>query len=109
MRNFETTLLISPDIASQNIKEIDEIFEKMLVDKGGSIVGKEDWGLRDLSYQIKKFKKAFYKYYQITIEGDKIPELKKNLSQNEKILRYLFIKVNKQEELPTKLSKKNNE
>ena len=104
MRNFETTLLISPDIANQNIKEIDEIFEKMLVDKGGSIVGKEDWGLRDLSYQIKKFKKAFYKFYQIEIEGNKITSIRSNLTQNENIIRHLFIKVEKHQELPTKLN-----
>ena len=40
---------------------------------------------------------------ELNIEGQKIQTLKKNLSQNEKIIRYLFIKVNKHAELPTKL------
>ena len=69
------------------------------------ILAKENWGLRDLSYKINKAKKAFYSFYQITFEGNKIQELKKNLSLNEEILRYLIIKVKEHDELPTKLLK----
>ena len=43
----------------------------------GSIFSEEDWGLRDLSYKIKNFKKAFYKFYQLEIEGSKIQNIKK--------------------------------
>ena len=39
----------------------------------------------------------------MTFQGSKVAELKRNLSQNEEILRYLIIKVKKHEELPTKL------
>ena len=69
----------------------------------GSIISQEEWGLRDLSYKIKNFQKAFYKYYQLEIEGSKIQDIKKSISQNEKIIRNLFIKVENHEKLPTKL------
>ena len=105
MENFETTLLIAPDITKNTLNQIENKFENLIQEKKGSIIGKEDWGLRDLSYQIKGSKKAFYSFFQINIEGKKIQELKKNLSQNEKILRYLFIKVSEQQDLPTKLVK----
>ena len=107
MNNFETTLLISPDTTKNNLNQINETFEKLVVDQGGSIIGKEDWGLRDLAYKINSLKKAFYFFYQINIEGTKMQTLKKNISQNEKIIRHLFIKVNKHETLPTKLFKGN--
>ena len=103
MNNFETTLLITPDITKNNLDKISENFEELINNQGGSIVGKENWGLRDLSYKINSLKKAFYLFYQINIEGQKIQALKKNLFQNEKIIRYLFIKVNMHEELPTKI------
>ena len=103
MNNFETTLLISSDTSKNNNNKIVEMFENLVTEQGGSIVGKENWGLRDLAYKINSMKKAFYFFYQINIEGLKIQTLKKNISQNEKIIRYLFIKVNKHAELPTKL------
>ena len=105
MNNFELTLLISPDLTVKKTESIEKLFEKNVKDHGGSISAKEDWGLRDLSYNINKVKKAFYRFYQMAFDGSKIQDLKKNLSQNEEILRYLIIKVNKHVELPTKLLK----
>ena len=105
MSNFEATLLINPDLTIKKFESIEKLFEENVKNLGGSIVAKENWGLRDLSYKINKAKKAFYSFYQITFEGNKIQELKKNLSLNEEILRYLIIKVNQHDELPTKLFK----
>ena len=103
MNNFETTLLISSDITENNLDKISKEFEKLVGNQGGLIVGKENWGLRNLSYKINSLKKAFYYFFQINIEGQKIQTLKKNISQNEKIFRYLFIKVNTHDELPTRM------
>ena len=57
MNNFEATLLISSDNTKNNLKTIGDAIEKLVVNQGGSIIGKEDWGLRDLAYKIKSFKK----------------------------------------------------
>ena len=103
MHNFEATLLISPDLTVKKIESIEKFFEKNVNKLDGSIIAKENWGLRNLSYKVNNVKKAFYCFYQMTFEGNKIHDLKKNLSQNEEILRYLIIKVNKHDDLPTKL------
>ena len=105
MNNFEATILISPSISNTNLKEISDNFENFISEQGGSVIGKEDWGLRDLAFKIKTLKKAFYLFYQINIESQKIEILKKNISQNESIIRYLFIKVSSHDELPTKMLK----
>ena len=105
MNNFEATLLISPDLTVKKIESFEKLFEKNVNKLGGQIIAKEDWGLRDLSYKINNTKKAFYSFYQMSFQGSKIPELKKTLSLNEEIIRYLIIKVEKHDELPTKLLK----
>ena len=105
MNKFEAVILLSPDLSSTNIQEQEDSFKKLLTNSEGALHASEDWGLRDLSYNIKNNKKAFYKFYQIEIEGNKIQDMKKILTQNEKILRYLFIKVKNHEDLPTKLLK----
>ena len=103
MNKFEVVLIYSPELTSQKIKsEIDNI-KKFVSDKSGKIIQEEDWGLRDLSYNIKKFKKAFYKFLQIEIEGNILDTIKKDLNQSDNLLRYLFIKVKEHQELPTKL------
>ena len=105
MSKFEAVILLSPDLSSANLKKQEESFKKLLVGLNGSIVSNEDWGLRDLNYKIKNFKKAFYKFYQLEIEGSKIQNIKKNINQNEQIIRHLFVKVKNHEKLPTKILK----
>ena len=108
MNKFEAVLLFSPDLDTSNQKKLGDSFKKQLEDMKGLIVNFEDWGLRDLSYNIKNKKKAFYKFYQIEIEGNKIQEIKKKLNQNEQIMRYLFVKVSKHQDLPTIMLKSVN-
>ncbi|PPR46915.1 MAG: 30S ribosomal protein S6 [Alphaproteobacteria bacterium MarineAlpha5_Bin9] len=109
MNNFEATLLISPDSSTNIIQNVQDSFLKNIENHGGKIDGKEDWGLRNLAYKIKQFNKAFYLFYQISIEGEKIKDVKKNLTLNEKIIRHLIVKVKNHEELPTEIMKKNQE
>ena len=105
MSKFEAVFLLSPDLSSTNLKKQEETFKKLLSKFSGSIFSEEDWGLRDLSYKIKNFKKAFYKFYQLEIEGKNIQNIKKNINQNEQIIRHLFVKVKNHQDLPTKILK----
>ena len=103
MNKFEAVLLISPEVSNNLLEQNIKIFEDIVTNSSGKIMNTEDWGLRDLSYDINNFKKAFYKYFQIEINGSNIQKIIKTLNQNDNILRHLFIKVNKHQELPTKL------
>ena len=103
MNIFEAVILFSPDLSSAAISKEEASFAENIDNSKGNITNREDWGLRDLSYNINNYKKAFYKYYQIEINGSNIENIKKNLTQNEKILRHLFISVDKHQEIPTKM------
>tara|TARA_B110000438_G_scaffold301398_1_gene356186 strand:- start:1333 stop:1659 length:327 start_codon:yes stop_codon:yes gene_type:complete len=103
MKKFEAVLLFSPDLSVTGVKELDSIFTKNIENSEGKIISQEDWGLKDLSFNINNFKKAFYKFYQIEINGIKLTDIKKILTQNEKILRHLFVIVDEHQTLPTKM------
>ena len=107
MNKFEAVILFSPDLSNPIINKEEDNFKKIIETLKGKIQNKETWGLKDLSYAINNYKKAFYTYYQIEILGSELKSIKKTLTQNEKILRHFFVKVDKHQELPTKMS--NNE
>lgn len=107
MNKFEAVLIFSPDLSNTMMSKEEDKFSSKIESEKGKIISTEDWGIRDISFIINNYKKAFYKFYQIEIDSVKIENIKKTLSQNEKILRYLFITVNKHAELPTKMM--NNE
>ena len=108
MNKFETVILFSPVLTTSDQKKQEDSFKNQLSKVNGTIISQENWGLKDLSYNIKNNKKALYIFYQLEMEGSKIQEIKKNLNQNEKIIRCLFVKVKKHEELPTKQAIKEN-
>ena len=108
MNKFEAVLLISPEISNTILKNNLKKFEDLVVNNSGKITNSEDWGLRELSYDIKNFKKAFYKYFQFEINGSNIQKISKTLNQNDNIIRHLFIKVSEHQELPTKLKYEKN-
>ena len=104
MNKFEVVLIFNPDLATNILNsEIDNV-KSSLSSKSAKIINEENWGLRDLSYTINKFKKAFYRFIQIEADGNIIKDISKEFNQSENIIRYLFIKVNQHQELPTKLN-----
>jgi len=103
MNKFEAVILFSPDLSTPLVTKEEESFKKNIENSEGKVISIEDWGIRDISFNINKYKKAFYKFYQLEINGTKIQDIKKNLTQNEKILRHLFIKVQEHQNLPSKM------
>ena len=103
MNKFEIVLIFSPDLATNLLKDEINNFKKKLEASSAVVVNHEDWGLRDLSYNINKFKKAFYKFLQIEVSGSIFKDLNNQLNQSESLLRYLFVKVDEHQELPTKI------
>tara|TARA_B100000073_G_C23583238_1_gene513125 strand:- start:131 stop:457 length:327 start_codon:yes stop_codon:yes gene_type:complete len=104
MTKFEAVLLLSPELPNQALLSEISKFKNQISENSGKIIDEENWGLRDLSYNIKKFKKAFYNFFQIEISGNALNLMKNELNQSDNILRYIFIKVDKHQELPTKLN-----
>ena len=104
MTKFEVVLIFNPELSTTNLKSEVENFKNKLASQSVNIINEEDWGLRDLSYNINKFKKAFYNFFQIEASGKILKDLNKELNQSENLLRYIFIKVNEHQELPTKLN-----
>jgi len=104
MNKFEVVLIFNPELANNSLKdEVNKIKEKLILESA-KIINEESWGLRDLSYNINKFKKAFYNFLQIEAPGVIVKNISKELNQSENLIRYIFIKVKSHQELPTKLN-----
>ena len=104
MNKFEVVLIFNPELSNNLLDSEIDNFKSMLVSQSASILNHENWGIRDLSYSINKFKKAYYIFMQIEASGGIIKDLNKELNQSENLIRYLFIKVDEHQELPTKLN-----
>jgi small subunit ribosomal protein S6 len=104
MNKFEVVLIFNPDLSTSNLKSEIDNFKTKLISQSAEIINEENWGLRELRYSINKFKKAFYNFFQIEASGKILKDLNKELNQSENLIRYIFIKVNEHQDLPTKLN-----
>ena len=83
---YELTLLLPEEAEIKNIIEIIHSLK-------GKIEKEEKWGKKTLTYPIKKNISAYYFNWLINIEQNKINELKKKFNFNQRLTRYLLLKV----------------
>ncbi len=93
MRNYESMIVLSPDLSPEEAKaKVDEIGQ-LIASRGGEFVRFEEWGLRDLAYPIQKKQKGYYFLLYFRAKGDFIKEYERNLELREDVLRYLTLRL----------------
>ena len=58
MNFYEHTIIARQDASPSEIKQLTEKYSKIVEKNSGEVVKTENWGLLNLSYLIKKIKKA---------------------------------------------------
>ena len=90
MRHYEIILLIHPD-QSEQVPAMLERYKSMVTTGGGAIHRVEDWGRRQLAYQINKLNKAHYLCLNIELGQEVLGELEHAFRFNDAVLRHLTV------------------
>jgi small subunit ribosomal protein S6 len=101
MAFYEHVVIARQDISPQQAETLNEELKALIESQGGHIAKIEYWGLRNLSYRIKKNRKGHYSLLAIEAPAPAVKEMERQLSINEDVLRYLTVRV---EELDMELS-----
>jgi len=95
MNHYETVFILNPVLSEEQIKETVKKFEDNLSGKGAKFVNKEDWGLKKLAYPIQNKKSGFYHLFEYQVEGSAIDGLEVEFRRDERVMRYLTVKLDK--------------
>jgi len=95
VNQYETVFILTPVLSEDQVKEAVNDYEKILKTNGGEIVNSEKWGMRKLAYPIQKKSTGFYNLFQYKIEGQFIDKLEIQMKRDERILRFLSVKLDK--------------
>jgi len=101
MALYEHVLIARQDISAQQAEALNDQLKALIEEQGGTVAKIEYWGLRNLSYRIKKNRKGHYSLLAIDAPAPAVKEMERQLSINEDVLRYGTFKV---EELDLELS-----
>ena len=95
MNHYETVFILNPVLSDEQIKETVKKFEDYLLSQGAEMIWKEDWGLRKLAYPIQRKKSGFYHLFEFKAEGKVIAPFELEFRRDDRILRYLTVKLDK--------------
>ena len=93
MRNYEIMYIIRTTISEDEIKKVAKSFEKVLTDNGAKIADVNEWGQRELAYEINDCKSGYYYVITLSANDDKAISEFDRLARNSKdVIRHLITK-----------------
>ena len=101
MSFYENVFIARQDISSAQVEALADQLATLVTDQGGQVTKREYWGLRNLSFRMKKNRKGHYVLFNLDAPPAAVNELERNMRINEDVLRYLTIRVDALEEGPS--------
>jgi small subunit ribosomal protein S6 len=86
MSLYETVFIARQDLTAEDVDALSSKFAKIITDANGK-VEKEYWGLRNLSFKVKKNSRGHYILLKINSEYPAVAELKRVMGFNEDVIR----------------------
>ena len=106
MALYEHIFLARQDVSQQQVEELTTALTEILTANGGKVTKNEYWGLKGLSYRIRKNRKAHYSLMNIDAPSAAVVEMERQMRINEDILRFMTVSVDELEEGPSAMMQK---
>lgn len=98
-REYETVYLLRADLSDGEISDARQRIEDAVEEAGGHVLKTDDWGVRDLAYEVKDddsgrtFERGQYQYIRYMVPSSAASVAEEQLKFVEPTLKYLTVKV----------------
>ncbi|HEY8596232.1 MAG TPA: 30S ribosomal protein S6 [Devosiaceae bacterium] len=103
---YEHIYLARQDVSAQQVEDLTKTYTELLSANGGKVTKTEYWGLKSLSYRVRKNRKAHYCLLNIDAPPAAVAEMERQMRINEDVLRFLTVRVDELEEGPSAMMQK---
>ncbi len=100
---YETIIIIRPDVDDAAIEAIAEKLEGIITGSGGHILIRDDWGKKRLAYPIAKHQKGHYILFNYLSQAGEIDELERIIRIDDQIVRFLTVRRAEAVDVDTRL------
>lgn len=101
MAYYESVFIARQDLSSAQAEGLADTFQKVIEDQGGKITKRESWGLRTLTYKVKKNRKGHYVLFNIDAPSAAVVEMERQMRLNEDVLRSLSVRIDELDPEPS--------
>lgn len=98
MRVYETVCVLNPDLVGDAYQEQLQRLKGILEQNQAEVQKQDEWGTKKLAYAIDKQPRGTYVRLVFAAEADKIFEWERRLRQDENVLKFLTVKLEKGED-----------
>ena len=93
LTEYETTVVIRPDISGDVIETTLDRIREALNAQGGKLLAINHWGKKKLAYEISKHARGIYVHTQYLGKQGTVAEIERNLRISDNVLRFLTVKI----------------
>jgi small subunit ribosomal protein S6 len=105
---YEHVFLARQDVSAQQVEELTVQLSGVIEQLGGKVTKLEQWGVKSLSYRVRKNRKAHFTFMNVDAPPAALSEIERQERLNEDVLRYLTIRVDAHEEGPSAMMRKSD-
>ncbi|MCX6019241.1 MAG: 30S ribosomal protein S6 [Chloroflexi bacterium] len=91
MREYELTFIAKPDLDATSMTALIERVKGITTADGGTIVKLENWGMRHMTYPIRRFRDGQYVHMVVSMEGASVARVEQRLKLVEEVIRHLLV------------------
>ena len=95
MNTYETVFIVNPVLSEDQVTDATDKFRNYLKSSKAEVTHEENWGLKKLKYPIQNKKTGFYYLIEFKSNGDVINNFEIEFKRDERILRWLTVKLDK--------------
>jgi len=103
---YEHVYLARQDLSAQQVEDLTNQLAGVIGQMGGKVTKNEYWGLKSLTYRMRKNRKAHMTLLNVEAPSAALNEIERQERLNEDVLRYLTIRVDALEEGPSAMMRK---
>ena len=103
---YEHVYLARQDVTTQQVDELTAHFKGVIEQQGGTVASSEYWGLKSLSYRLRKNRKAHFTLMNVDAPPAALAEIERQERLSEDVLRYLTVRVDEHEAGPSAMMRK---
>lgn len=92
MNKYEIMFIVKPDVEDDARNTLIEGFKAILAADNGVVDAVNEWGLRDLAYEIKDYTKGYYVVVDTTTSAANIAEFERLSRINANMLRHMTLR-----------------
>jgi small subunit ribosomal protein S6 len=105
---YEHVFLARQDVSAQQVEDLTTQLTGVIEQLGGKVTKLEQWGVKSLSYRVRKNRKAHFTFMNVDAPSAALAEIERQERLNEDVLRYLTIRVDEHEEGPSAMMRKSD-